>query len=416
MRTVLVLLALAAAPTALGQGQDPRRTPVVLAVERAAPAVVSITTVTPVNDPFAAFWGGPRSNTGEGSGVVIDSTGIVLTNAHVVEGAHQIRATFADGRAFDAVTLGLAPELDLAVLRLDGASGLVAVEIGTSEGLMLGEPTIAIGNPLGLGHTVTTGVVSAVHRELQTERRVYQDFIQTDASINPGNSGGPLLDARGRMIGINTAVRRDGQNIGFAIPVDRAMKVASDLLAFGRVQVPWLGFDLADVSLRTGGGAAQVVRVWPGSPAARAGLLPGDLVNEVDGRAVQGRGDLNTYLAGRSSGATVRLGWLREGKPMRAAAAGADLPDDLVDVVLTEILGIELSTGPVAGLRAVRPGGAFARAGLLPGDVIVAVNGERTASPADLRGALAHAKSEHRDTALFTVQRGRDAGRFHFRI
>ena len=159
-----------------------------------------------------------------------------MTNAHVVEGAIAIEATFSDDKTYAAEIIGLAPELDLAVLRLDTDSESMSVDIGNSADLMLGETVIALGNPFGLGHTVTTGVISGIDRPLETERRIYQNFIQTDASINPGNSGGPLVNIDGELVGINTAIRSNAEGIGFAIPVDRAMKVAQDLLNFGRTK------------------------------------------------------------------------------------------------------------------------------------------------------------------------------------
>jgi serine protease Do len=393
---------------------DPRRTPIVIAVERTAPAVVAITTRAPNNDPFAAFWGN-QTRSGEGSGVVIDEDGIVLTNAHVVEGAHAITATFPDGRTVDATVLGIAPELDLAVLRLPG-DGFAAVPIGSSAGLLLGEPVIAIGNPLGLGHTVTTGVVSAVHRSLETDRRVYQDFIQTDASINPGNSGGPLLDINGRLIGVNTAIRRDGQNIGFAIPVDRAIKVAKDLVTFGTVRIPWLGVDLADVSLRDGAVRPRVERVWAGSGAVAAGVRPGDLVVDVNGRAVQGRADLNAFLAGVDVGAPVRLSVLRDGRPTPVTIAGTAVPTAVVDAVLRDQLGVEVQGTDGTFVQAVVSGGQFQRAGLQVGDRIVAVNGTEVIGAAAFRDALLKAKGEHRDRALLTIRRGVAVAQMQFAI
>jgi len=396
---------------------DPvRRTPVVEAVERVAPAVVSITTTTQVNDPFAGLFG-PRVASGEGSGVVIQPDGVVLTNAHVVNGAQQIVATLTDGSQYEARILGLDPELDLAVLRMEGVSGLTAVPIGTSADLMLGEPTIAIGNPLGLGHTVTTGVISAVSRPLRTDWRVYQDFIQTDASINPGNSGGPLLNAHGELIGINTAIRPDAQNIGFAIPVDRAMKVARDLLTFGTVQAPWLGIDLVDVRTdRHGGTAPRVERVYDGSSAEKAGLRPGDILLTLEGRAVQSRADVNAYLASFDPGRVLKLTWTRGGAQMSGAVRGERLPDAVVDHVLADMLGVAVVDRSGVVVATVLPNGAFDRSGLRVGDIIAAVNDQEVHSTDEFRLALAQAKGGHRTSALFTIRRGSSYGRLTFSI
>ena len=176
-----------------------RETPIVQAVRKVSPSVVAITTEVTTQHPFS--WMGSGVSSSEGSGVVIDADGIVLTNAHVVDGAIRIEATFSDDTTYTATVVGLAPELDLAVLRLDKDTVSTAVSIGSSQSLLLGESVIALGNPFGLGHTVTTGVISAIKRPVQTERRIYQDFIQTDASINPGNSGGPLVNIYGEWWG-----------------------------------------------------------------------------------------------------------------------------------------------------------------------------------------------------------------------
>ncbi len=403
-----------AAPAAPSPVDAVRRTPVVEAVQRVAPAVVSITTEVPVNDPFARYWGAPTTSSSEGSGVVIEADGLVLTNAHVVARASRIQASFADGRSYEADILGLAEELDLAVLRLRDASGLTTVEIGSSADLMLGEPVIAIGNPFGLGHTVTTGVLSATRRSLQTEQRVYQDFLQTDASINPGNSGGPLLDVRGRLIGVNTAIRSDAQGIGFAIPVDRAIKVAQDLSRYGRVQLPWLGVDLQDVSLSDGSArasrtAARVSRAY----GEAGGLQEGDIILSVAGRTVSGRGDLNAWLAGEYKAGEVSL------RVRRGASSGAQeldvrvtpgtLPQAVVESSIQEVLGVRIPDGdhrtglPVV---AVSPAGAYARVGGRAGDLLTSLDGAPLSSADELRTAISSAKSAHRGDALLTVRRG----------
>lgn len=397
---------------------DPaRRTEVVRAVERVAPAVVSITTESARVDPF---WGSQSRGSSEGSGVVIDAVGVVLTNAHVVERATRIVASFADGRRVEAELLGVAPELDLAVLQLRASGGLVAAPVGSSAGLLLGEPVIAIGNPFGLGHTVTTGVVSATSRPLRTDERVYQDFIQTDASINPGNSGGPLLDITGQLIGINTAVRADAEGIGFAIPVDRAMKVARDLLQFGRVQVPWLGVDLGDVDLRGPSGrvaAAQVRAVHAGSAAEAAGLRPGDVIRAVDGRPVQGRADLNAWLAAQEPGRAVQLGLLRGELQLERVVTTGQLPDAVVEQAVAVVLGATLADrNGVVIVEKVHPGGAFAERGLRAGDQLLAVNSEPAPTVAAFKLLIARAKSGHRSEALITVRRGEFPARIPFPI
>lgn len=390
-----------------------RRTAVVEAVQHVAPTVVSITTEVPSVDPFFRMRGATESS--EGSGVVIEEQGIVLTNAHVVEHASRIVATLADGRAFEADIIGLADDLDLAVLRLRGAMALQAVPHGTSADLMLGEPVVAIGNPFGLGHTVTSGVISAVSRPLATDERVYQDFIQTDASINPGNSGGPLINARGQLVGINTAVRADGQGIGFAIPADRALKVARDLSQFGSVQIPWLGMDLSDVVLRTHEGrttAPRVDFVHPGTPAAAAGVERGSVLVSVDGRPVQGRADLNAFLSAYDPGQEVAIELQSDSRLSTVRLVAGRVPEAVVDRILETLLGGTLSETP-AGLvlERVTPGGAFAHRGLRRGDWVVAFNGAPVATLDALRTHIAQAKSGHRDSAMWTLRRGDHLGR-----
>lgn len=394
--------------------QDPvRNTSVVEAVRKVAPAVVSITCESPVESLFGRVYG--EVSTSEGSGVVIQSDGIVLTNAHVVNDAAKITVQLADGTTYNADTIGISQNLDLAVLRLRGAKGLVVAPIGTSSDLMLGEPVIAIGNPFGLSHTVTTGVISALSRPLETDNRVYQDFIQTDASINPGNSGGPLLDVHGRLVGINTAIRQHAQGIGFAIPVDRAIKVARDLVQFGQVQIPWLGVELDDAVVRIHGARAiapEIVQVQPQSAAAAAGLQVGDVLIGVDGRPVRSRADLNAYLATYEPGREVTLDLLRDGSAYTVQLRTGKLPMSVVDETIRRVLGFEPANARNGGVvvRSVLPGGEFARYGLRPGDRVVAVNGVRIDDVDQLRAAIARAKSGHRSSAMITVQRGRAFG------
>ncbi len=425
--------ALSTASTTAATG-DPRRdparhTPVVEAVERDAPAVVSITTQVPVNDPFARMWGAPATSSAEGSGVVIEADGLVLTNAHVIEGASRITASFDDGTSYDADVLGITEELDLAVLQLRDAHDLAVVEIGRSADLMLGEPVIAIGNPFGLGLTVTTGVISATQRPLETDKRVYQDFLQTDASINPGNSGGPLLDVHGRLVGINSAIRPDAEGIGFAIPVDRAIKIAHDLSNYGQVRSPWLGVDLDDVYIRArprtegtwpaGQTAARVVQVYDVGDAAGASLRVGDVVVEIDGRPVQSRADLNAYLAAFTPGTAVDLVVQRPAgdryRELALSLAAQGLPDSIVDRSLAQVLGVALDMaaddGGGARIARVQPGGAVARIGGRAGDRIVALNGRSVHDADELRAAMAATKSAHRADALVTIRRGSASGR-----
>src|SRR5438477_1436525 len=264
--TLIIALSLACKPVAQSQPVEPkesappipasvgasRRTPVVVVAHNVLPSVVNIQTestirrreVDPFFDPFGFFGGRDRTYTSQalGSGFVWSKDGIIVTNNHVVEGASQISVTMQDGTTVPAKLIGVDPDSDVAVLRVD-SKNLAPAPIGTSSDLLIGETVVAVGNPFGLSGSVTTGVVSATGRSVPSkeEGRTFTDFIQTDASINPGNSGGPLLNIEGKGIGINVAIYARGQGIGFAIPVDRAKKVIGDLLRYGQVHSAWIG-------------------------------------------------------------------------------------------------------------------------------------------------------------------------------
>jgi S1-C subfamily serine protease len=260
-----LVLVISGAAAPLHADGDPflRRTTTVRVVERTGPAVVNVTTEQRAAEanPFRPFAGDPifdrffqdffeprvpRAEQSLGSGVLIDAQRHVLTNEHVVTRAERIKVSLADGREFGAKLIGADPNNDIAGAR-GGDAGEAAVDrAGSSADLMVGEPVIAIGNPFGLSHTVTTGVISALGRSLRTDERVYHGFLQTDASINPGNSGGPLLNAEGHLVGINTAVYNRAQGIGFAIPIDDARRVVRELIDHGEVSPVWLGIDLQD--------------------------------------------------------------------------------------------------------------------------------------------------------------------------
>ena len=400
-----------------------RRTPIVLVAHNVLPSVVNIQTeatirqrtVDPFFDPFG-FFGGGRERTSQslGSGFIWSSDGIVVTNNHVVEGASRITVNFNDGTQLPARVLGVDPDSDLAVLRVEGKS-FVAAPIGTSADLMIGESVIAVGNPFGLSGTVTTGVVSALGRSVpsETQGRTYTDFIQTDASINPGNSGGPLLNIDGRVIGINVAIYAQAQNIGFAIPVDRAKKVIEDLLEFGEVHSAWLGAVTATLTpeeaKRRGHDiqrGALVVRVFDESPAARAGIRAGDVITAVGGRNVDSRESFSTYTSTTAPGQNVSLTVARDDASRTVQVRAADPPADLGLRMLREVAGLSVADQSrtvviddvVAGTRA-------AEIGLRSGDLIVAINGAEVNSTRDANTQLI--RGAERSSIVLSVARGR---------
>jgi serine protease Do len=404
----------AALQPTIGWAAD-RRTPVVEAVEAATPAVVTVEVQVERQNPF--FGWGPTLSEGAGSGVIIHPNGLVLTNAHVVEGAREIVVHTVDGGAFAAAVVALEADLDLAVLQVEGAPSLPTIELGSSEDLMLGETTIAIGNAMGLGLTVSTGVVSSIRRDVEVRPGLHQSFIQTDAAINPGNSGGALVNIEGKLIGINTAIRQDAEGIGFAIPVDRARKIAEDLVSYGSVRAPWLGIAVDDVDTRLlhntplASGAVLVSWVADSGPGHAAGIAAGDLLCQVDGRAISSRADLNSRLAERSPGDKVSVTLYRQGKRMQVAVPTAAVPREAGKTLLAAVLGVTVT--PRSGLLVVAratPNGTWTRARLLPGDAIVAADGRPVRTVEELETALERARAQHRGTALLTVRRGRYQG------
>jgi len=308
---------------------DPERAAIAL-FHRVSPSVAYITSLTIRTDFFGL---NPQTiPRGSGSGFVWDAEGHVVTNYHVIQGARGASVTLADQSRWDAILVGTAPEKDLAVLRIEvPRERLSPIELGSSREVQVGQTTFAIGNPFGLDQTLTTGIVSALGREIVSPAgRVIRDVIQTDAAINPGNSGGPLLDSAGRLIGVNTAIASPSgayAGIGFAIPVDTVGWVVPELIEKGRIERPTLGVSLlpsqAAPNLRIDG--ALVLSVAPGSGAERAGLrgttydrrgrlLLGDVIVEVAGRPVRTDDDLLLALDRRRAGETVSVTVLRDGE------------------------------------------------------------------------------------------------------
>jgi serine protease Do len=422
----------AAAPPAAAQGRDAatdvRRTPVVDVVERVSPAVVNISAESIVRDPdpfFGGFLSRRRRAVSLGSGLVVSANGIVVTNAHVIEGASRITVITLDGRELPAEVLGSDRDSDLAVLEVD-APGLPAVPLGTSTDLLIGETVVAIGNPFGLSHTVTSGTLSARGRALPgrsgdggSEIR-FTDFLQTDASINPGNSGGPLVNLAGEVIGINTAIISGANGIGFAIPADRARRVVSDLLRYGELQALWTGLRLVTVNpalareqdLRADHGAL-VYRVYPDSPGAAAGFREGDVIVAIGGQPVSAREDVTTALYTAELGALLAVE-VRRGDERRELRLGAQHPPQGLGLDFLE-RAVGLSVEPRGGrlvVRRVLDGSPAAAKGLRPGDLVLGANGQGVADLAGLGREVLRALD--RGGLLLVVQRGRFAYNLSF--
>ena len=340
--------------TAVAQNTTPNQPPaiansivpsnfVIDVVKETGPAVVRINSERKVkaevpealNDPFFRnFFGGQppqmpdQVQRGTGSGFIISRDGQILTNAHVVAGADTVTVTLKDGRQLPGRVMGSDPTTDVAVVKI-AADNLPAVKIGNSDNVQVGEWAIAIGNPLGLDNTVTTGIISAKGRHSAEigvgDKRV--DFIQTDAAINPGNSGGPLLNANGEAIGMNTAIIQNAQGLGFAIPINKAQSIAEQIIAKGKVDHPFLGIQMVEVTpelkqqLRQNTGVmlkaeqgVAIMRVVPNSPADAAGVKPGDVIQNVQGQAVQSPSQVQDLVEKTQIGSTLPLQINRDGQ------------------------------------------------------------------------------------------------------
>lgn len=333
--------------------RDRRRTPIVDVIERCRDSVVNISTTRLVRMRSLAFgspldeifdFGGPRERNRRvqsvGSGAVVHESGYIVTNAHVVSQASDVQVTFADKSTLPAEVVAVDPEHDLAVLKVTPAQPLHAQPLGRSDDIMIGETVIAIGNPLGLQHTVTTGIISALDRDLQFSNDVvYRGLIQTDAPINPGNSGGPLINLNGELIGINSAIRGDAQSIGFAIPVDRLWELLPALLDVERRERVRFGLSVS-------GTDAKVVSVKPDSPAAAAGLRPNDRILRFNGEALRTGIDYYVHLLGQAPDSQVRLAVQRGPETLEVTVPLQSIPLPDGKALVQKLLGIELMEVP----------------------------------------------------------------------
>jgi serine protease Do/serine protease DegQ len=405
----------AAMPPVITESGVPTLAPM---IRKVSPAVVNIATRGTIrergtqnpllDDPFfRRFFDvppdtGPRARPFQsaGSGVIFDAhSGYIVTNAHVVENASEITVTLQDGRDLKAEIIGSDTPSDVAVLRVK-PDGLTQIPLGDSARVEVGDFVVAIGNPFGLQHTVTSGIISGLSRS-GINPDGYEDFIQTDASINPGNSGGALVNLRGELIGINTAIlSRSGGNIGigFAIPVNMARSVMDQLIRYGSVKRGQLGVSMytvtPDIAHSLGlpsAVGALVSQVVEGSPADHAGIRTGDVITSVNGQPVKSNSELRNTIGLLRVGDKVDIGLLRDGKPLRVTAVIADTTTELSagpQSIHKSFEGALLGDAPDAGgalVRSVEPGSAAAQAGLRAEDVIVGANRGRVSSVHELR-------------------------------
>lgn len=397
-----------------------RRTSVVEVVEQAGAAVVNIATGrgAAASNPFGRrrsdawerFFGrSPRPERQSlGSGVIIESSGLMVTNEHVVARASDITVTLADRRTFRADVVGADREFDLAILQIRDADELPSVDLGTATDLMPGETAVAIGNPFGLSNSVTAGVVSALHRSIEAEGRVYEDFIQTDAAINPGNSGGALLNAHGQLIGINTAIYGEANGIGFAIPVDKVKAVVREVLRYGEVRPVYTG-------LRVGAGQAPgalVMAARPDSPARQAGLQQGDRIVDASGQEVRTPRDWLRLESSWVAGQTVELRVRRKGRSLIVQLVPVELEQEDAIEIGIERLGFsarEVRGGRGTVLRIIDlvRGGAAARVGIQEGDLLLGMYGRELQSRDDFETGAAI--SVDADSVPLVIGRGRRA-------
>jgi len=343
-----------------------RRTAVVDAIAKARDAVVNIRTEQIVqrrNDPFFGFGDSlfeqffsdllpPRSYKTQslGSGVIIDPKGYILTNAHVIEKASRIFVALTEQqKELEASLVGQDRRLDLAVLKLDEAGHYPFLKPGRSDDLMLGEQVIAIGNPLGLGHSITTGIVSSIQRRIKVSESLSSVFIQTDALINPGNSGGPLININGELIGINTAIARQAQEIGFSIPINTAKRVLNDLIEFGRVRRAFLGViptNVGQAFVRSRGvGGVLVDEVEPDSPARTAGLQQADVILSIDEVPIASVEQYYSLLQSYTPDDQLRLTILRGLEELKKNIPLAPLPAGYVLSYTRRVFGFTLRQG-----------------------------------------------------------------------
>jgi len=424
---------------------DDRESPVVKAVRKISPAVVNISSSYEVRkrvNPFSGFGLDPffenffkdffdprferrRQRTSLGSGVIIDGKrGFILTNAHVIERAATIEVVLQDEREFEAQIIGADPDSDLAVLKIDTPEPLPDIEMGSSDDLMIGETVIAIGNPFGFSHTVTTGVISALNRSVRAENRVFHDFIQIDASINPGNSGGPLLNITGELIGINTAIYAKAQGIGFAIPIGKAKKIISDLIQFGEVIQAWIGITVQNLDARLADylkvprkRGIMVKAVEPQSPAQKAGLKEGDIILSIGNKKMDSVRDYWSAKKTYPAGDILKTKIWRNGKIQTVSVKTKVFPYELAEELAFRFLGIKVEDLTAKNrlyyqipsregvvISEIDKKSYLASIGVRPGDVIRRIDDYKIKDREDFKKAIV--KYRQKNSVVLLLQRG----------
>ncbi|MEI6255199.1 MAG: trypsin-like peptidase domain-containing protein [Planctomycetota bacterium] len=417
--SVVALLGATASPRP-SQAAEGRRTAIVRAIESQRDSVVNIHGQKLVPNPDDETTAELKRVNGMGTGVVVDARGYVITNYHVVEGVRRIEVTLASGKTTSATLVSHDPRTDLAVIKIENDAPLPVITIGTSSDLMIGETVLALGNAFGYEHTVTRGIISALHRDVEVSRtQRYDDLIQTDASINPGNSGGPLLNVDGEMIGINVAVRAGAQGIGFAIPVDRVLEVVAELLSVERVDHTWHGI----VTRIDGPRGVIVEAVHRQSPAESVGVRAGDVITRIGGLPVARPLDIERGLLGHRAGESVSLTVMRGDGEEKIDLSLAALRRDVlsVDERCWRELGLRLEAMPAAKVQRlqsryrggllvseVRQGGSATEQGIRAGDILVGLHVWETILPDNIAYILDKAEDEHLNPIKFYVLRGRE--------
>ncbi len=435
IRAVLVLAVMARTCSA----SDARQTPLVRAIQHAKASVVNIHSekTTHAGDSLFSISRGRKVN-GMGTGIILDARGYIVTNHHVVNGVDSLRVTLVDGSTYAAKVISFDSKRDLAIIKIEASRDLSVMPLGTSSDLMLGETVIAVGNAFGYEHTVTSGIISSLSRDVEVnEKQSYQNLIQTDASINPGNSGGPLINMDGEVVGINVAIRAGAQRIGFAIPIDDARKIIAELISIEHLDHHYHGLLSRD---RKSGRQRQMIveAARPNSPADKAGFKAGDVVLQAGSIKIIDRADFELALLKRSANENIEVRIRRGNEDKTLSLVLADQTDHPVlqkagnDVDLVRekpatiektwrTLGVRLDRLPTSqrdtvgdqyrgGMRitAVRPTSPAAKNGIRPGDILVGLHIWETTSNENISYVLEHPQLTTFNPLKFYIVRGQE--------